>query len=324
MAHRIDSTGATDDNLFTNGDPALAVPSTEVDADWLNMTQEELLYVIEQAGLTPTKGTNTQLKQAILAHIAAALIGVSTPAQFDNDTSLATTAFVQRALGNNQAFSAVAATATLTAAYAGRVVQFNAGAPFTATLPLASTCPAGSRIQFYNCCGVNITLARQGTDSIYTPMLGVLTSIVFAPGDTLTLVSSGTGWYMIGGSLALPKRVKCGMFTRDISLASGNQSITGVGFTPKKLTLKTLPLNAVAPACDGFTDGTTNECAIYNNESVAGQTSYANNLAVIKPSAAANSAFAVLTSFDADGFTLGWTKTGTPTGTWNLIYCAEG
>ncbi|MHC1701811.1 MAG: hypothetical protein AB9900_12720 [Humidesulfovibrio sp.] len=71
MAHRIDSTGATEAGLFTDGDPALAVPSTLVDADWLNMTQEELLHVIEEAGLTPVKGTNTQLQQALLLHIKA-------------------------------------------------------------------------------------------------------------------------------------------------------------------------------------------------------------------------------------------------------------
>ncbi|MBU1229565.1 MAG: hypothetical protein KKA55_01910 [Proteobacteria bacterium] len=70
--HRIDGPGATEDDLFTAGDPGSGTEATELTADWLNACQEEPLYVIEQAGLTPDKGDNTQLHQAILALIAYA------------------------------------------------------------------------------------------------------------------------------------------------------------------------------------------------------------------------------------------------------------
>lgn len=64
---RIDSPGATITNLFTEGNPSLGIPATEVSDDWLNDTvQEELVRVVEtDAGLTLNKLDNTQLSQAL-------------------------------------------------------------------------------------------------------------------------------------------------------------------------------------------------------------------------------------------------------------------
>lgn len=63
---RIDSSGATVDNRFTEGDPALSIPATVVSADWLNHVQEEILKTIEEMGLTPDKGNENQLYPALL------------------------------------------------------------------------------------------------------------------------------------------------------------------------------------------------------------------------------------------------------------------
>lgn len=70
--HRIDGAGHQN-NLFTEGDPQTATPATTVTDDWLNAYQEELCYVIEQAGITLNKADNTQLRQAIQAMLAALL-----------------------------------------------------------------------------------------------------------------------------------------------------------------------------------------------------------------------------------------------------------
>lgn len=67
--HRIDAPGATAQNLFTEGNPAQGIPATEVSDDWLNDVQEELATVIEDAGITLVKGTQDQLKAAILSMI---------------------------------------------------------------------------------------------------------------------------------------------------------------------------------------------------------------------------------------------------------------
>lgn len=75
--HRIDSFGTaaispaletpvTSPGYFTKGNPSTSTPATIVSQDWLNAVQEELVGVVVAAGLTPTKGTNTQLLAALL------------------------------------------------------------------------------------------------------------------------------------------------------------------------------------------------------------------------------------------------------------------
>ena len=68
--HRIDSSGATADNKFTDGNPAVGQEGTVVDADWLNDVQENIAHAIEAAGITLVKGDSTQLAAAIVALIA--------------------------------------------------------------------------------------------------------------------------------------------------------------------------------------------------------------------------------------------------------------
>jgi len=50
---------------FTNGNPATLTPATKSDAAWFNAVQDELVNVIEAAGLTLNKLDSTQLLQAL-------------------------------------------------------------------------------------------------------------------------------------------------------------------------------------------------------------------------------------------------------------------
>jgi len=68
---KIAGAGATAQNTFTKGDPATGVPATEVTQEWLNTMQAELVYIVEQAGLTLDALDNTQVKVAIDMMIAA-------------------------------------------------------------------------------------------------------------------------------------------------------------------------------------------------------------------------------------------------------------
>ncbi|SDI54983.1 hypothetical protein [Pseudomonas abietaniphila] len=63
--HRIDGPGATVDNKFTEGDPTGGVQATVVTAPWLNDMQEEMVSVLSAAAITPVKGTQNQILQAI-------------------------------------------------------------------------------------------------------------------------------------------------------------------------------------------------------------------------------------------------------------------
>lgn len=62
-----DAAGAA--GYFKKGDPQTGVPATVVTADFANAVQEELAYVITQAGLALSKADNTQLRAAILKTI---------------------------------------------------------------------------------------------------------------------------------------------------------------------------------------------------------------------------------------------------------------
>lgn len=65
--HRIDAPGFAPGNLFTEGNPSLSIPATEVSDDWLNDTQEEIVTVIEGQGITLVKGQQDQLNTALLS-----------------------------------------------------------------------------------------------------------------------------------------------------------------------------------------------------------------------------------------------------------------
>ena len=107
------------------------------------------------------------------AKIAAALISpvlsgdpkAPTPPQFDHDTSLATTEFVQRALGNLSGQVTYSAAKTLTAADVGQSITLT-GTGYTVTIPLNSQVEAGSLLWFLNLGSGNITISRQGSDVI--------------------------------------------------------------------------------------------------------------------------------------------------------------
>lgn len=58
-------TDTADGDDFTEGDPVAGVPATEVDEGWLNAVQEEIVNVIEGAGITRSAADNAQLKTAI-------------------------------------------------------------------------------------------------------------------------------------------------------------------------------------------------------------------------------------------------------------------
>ena len=62
--HRIDTPGSSGGD-FVDRDPVGGIPGTVIDAAHKRAVQEELVFVIEQAGIVLAKGTNTQLRAAI-------------------------------------------------------------------------------------------------------------------------------------------------------------------------------------------------------------------------------------------------------------------
>jgi len=151
--------------------------------------------------------TDALTPQNIADYLQAAItgaLGVTAP-QFDNDTSLATTAFVQRALGNASGFKNLGAgTTALTAADAGKFCLL-AQAGAIATLPLGSTLSPGVCFQFGNGTSNEAgTVQRSGTDPIYIAD-SLVSSISVNGGETLSLFWTGALWFAISGSATLYK-----------------------------------------------------------------------------------------------------------------------
>lgn len=129
-----------------------------------------------------------------------ALIGnptAPTAAQFDNDTSIATTAFVQRALGNLGGVDSYNTSFTLTAAQSGRGILYYGGSDAAAVLPLLSAVPFGAAFWIHNIGGSTLTVQRQGSDTLYG--VSGATTVALGPGDSLFVVREA-GWMIAGGS----------------------------------------------------------------------------------------------------------------------------
>ncbi|MDP7366825.1 MAG: hypothetical protein QGH83_06160 [Candidatus Pacebacteria bacterium] len=108
----------------------------------------------------------------------------------------------------------------------------------------------------------------------------------------------------------------------DLSSVTGAQAYTGFGFTPKLLIFMGA-VSGVETASWGMTTGGvgTDGGFGYNAGSSVFNLDGSPLYAII---AGGNRNVAVWTSFDADGFTLTWSETGTMTGSMNLIVTAIG
>jgi len=111
---------------------------------------------------------------------------------------------------------------------------------------------------------------------------------------------------------------KIGADDRNETTASGTQAVTGTGFTPRFVFF--FGANPTSQRhFFGMSDGTS-QVSIYTFDS----TQYMNHTvaACIRTNEATNYNTATLTSFDANGFTLTWVKTGSPTGTMRFMWLA--
>lgn len=135
------------------------------------------------------------------ANIYATNTLAQTAPQFDSTTKSATTAFVQRALGNTNGAWNYAANATISTGAIGGV-HLPTVSGVTLTLPDGNSCAVGSVITIHgNSWGC--TVQCQGTNTIALGSGGAVTSVSVGAFDRLVLVNVGPNWYAIGGEAAL-------------------------------------------------------------------------------------------------------------------------
>jgi len=117
-------------------------------------------------------------------------------------------------------------------------------------------------------------------------------------------------------------RVPCkvGTFTKNMADASGNQSYTGIGF--KAAVIFFAGVNGADGDSKGIDDATTSGYAADDYADVPGGQAAGTGSSIVIVPAAGKSYAGHITSMDADGYTIAWTRTSTPTGIISVVYLA--
>jgi hypothetical protein len=150
----------------------------------------------------------------------------------------------------------------------------------------------------------NSSLANMTDSTIKGRAVGAGTG---APAD-LTAAQAAAIIGSVGGAL----KSALVSFTRDLSAASGTQAITGVGFTPTAV----LFVGGVGGSGTwGLVDSARTSGNLTNIGTTISFTLNTSAITFFTEATASHFQQATVQSYDADGFTLSWTKTGSPTGT---------
>lgn len=137
---------------------------------------------------------------------------------------------------------------------------------------------------------------------------------IYKATDTGKLYQAQTGaWVDISAAWTLSCNLKIKTETRDLTAASGDVSYTGYGFTPVALIIHTSFY---------YSRGFTNPTGLMDCLSFEGTAPTNSAIRVIYLKNGSDIQSAVWKSYDADGFTLTWTKSGTLSGTSNLYVIA--
>jgi len=136
---------------------------------------------------------------------------------------------------------------------------------------------------------------------------------------TGNLTTGLTGLYINGSAI-----FKVGSLTRDMTAVTGNVGYTGLGFTPVAIIFYATVSGVAGLASWGFSDVTT-QVNIAGNPALAWSfiVGGATCIKLYSKASPITGQDALIASLDADGFTLTWTKQGTPGArTANVYYLA--
>lgn len=150
----------------------------------------------------------------------------TTPAQFDNSTKLATTAFAKSAGFRHAASVSITSATPLDVTYAGKLIVAGGAGGYVITLPSRSTYPDAESITIICTASSPITIQRAGADLIY-PNNASITSFSMSNGDTAVIESSAavSAWALIGGSAQLGS---AGVFGNSLSGAGYQKLPSGL------------------------------------------------------------------------------------------------
>jgi hypothetical protein len=177
---------------FVDENPLSGTPGSLIPATWGNSVTQEILGVVQAAGLTPNEASNNQLLGALRS---PALF--QTAPQFDAGRTAATSEFVQRALGNYANARGISTSTQLTVADVGYAIGLGGNATFTVTLPDAATVPNGATISLHCRNSAPVTVASK-TGSQISPQGAYLSSIVMNTGESANFIRESGTWTVYG------------------------------------------------------------------------------------------------------------------------------
>lgn len=153
------------------------------------------------SGAVNVVDTLSAVEYAALLLDALSNAPLTTQPQFDNTEKAATTAFVQRALGNLSGTVSYGVNTNLTAANVGKtIVPSSAGLAFG--LPLVAGLPNGTQIRF-NGNGHGCAISRQGSNVINNGTSGSITTISLLEYDAVEFTVINGVWTVTSGNIQL-------------------------------------------------------------------------------------------------------------------------
>ncbi|MFJ2323926.1 MULTISPECIES: phage tail protein [unclassified Pseudomonas] len=177
---------------FVDEDPVAGKPGSLIPATWGNSVTQEILNVVQAAGLTPNESSNNQL----LGALRSPALFMTAP-QFDGGRSAATSEFVQRALGNYASARGISAATQLTLSDVGCSIGLGGNAAYTVTLPDTAAVPSGATISLHCRNSAPVTVASK-TGTQISPQGAYLTSIVMNNGESANFVRESGVWVVYG------------------------------------------------------------------------------------------------------------------------------
>lgn len=170
----------------------------------------------------------------------------------------------------------------------------------------------------------NIDLLQELTSVASGDELAIFDASETGPNKTkkATVTNIATAIKSAAGLMAYADtRFKVGSFTRDMSVATGTQAVTGVGFQPRFIFGIASIAGGGTEMSIGFSNATTNGCAAWGHN-VTANSWFRNGPFVVMYQTGAIFYVGSVQSLDSDGFTMSWTKTGAKTGTVTVDYVA--
>jgi hypothetical protein len=142
-----------------------------------------------------------------------------------------------------------------------------------------------------------------------------------ATADFLDGIVDNDSMLITADQLISVNNFKSNFLTRDMTLATGTQGVTGVGFQPVHVTFFACTDGGLG-GCWGNDNTVDSDCVRDQSASgVDNQYGSGGNSVEIRPSAGTSYTCSI-TTMDADGFTLSWVRTGAPTGNLRLHFLA--